>query len=61
MKNTYITIEEAFSASADITFILEHTYHNDECISTEVVGFYFGMPDEKSTAEFYGKTKAEFR
>lgn len=44
----------------DLTFIMEDTYIDDKCYSTECVGFYFGAPDEELTKQYYGKLKAEF-
>lgn len=43
-----------------MTFILEDTYENEDVISVEVKGFYFGEPDEKLTKQYYGKVKADF-
>ena len=60
MKNTRKEIYDCYSPSGDITFIMEDTYKNGEIVSTEVKGFYYGEPDEKSTKDFYGKRKAKF-
>lgn len=49
-----------YSPEGDITFIMEDTYKNNEIISTEVKGFYYGETDEKANEVFYGKTKAKF-
>lgn len=49
-----------YSPETDITFIMEDIYKNNECISTEVKGFYYGETTEENTKEFYGKLKAEF-
>ena len=49
-----------YARNDDITFIMEDTYKNGEIISTEVKGFYYGEPDEKSTEYFNGKRKAKF-
>ena len=58
MKTEIIT---TYAPSTDITFILQETCAEDgDPISTEVVGFYYGEPDEKSTDHFIGKLKAEF-
>jgi hypothetical protein len=62
---TTIEYEPAFAENNDITFILKHEmqYLNgklEEILSTEVVGFYYGRPDEKATAQFIGKLKATF-
>ena len=55
-KEIYTTYAE----DTDITFIMEDIWKDDELISTEVKGFYYGRPDEEATKEFYGKLKAEF-
>ena len=58
MKTEIIT---TYAPDTDITFILKETCdENGDPISTEVVGFYYGQPDEKSTDYFIGKLKAEF-
>ena len=44
----------AYAEADDMTFIMQDT----EDGSIEVIGFYFGEPDEKSTEYFKGKTKA---
>lgn len=50
-----------YSASGDMTFILKEEYNAEgDPLSTEVVGFYFGKPNEKDTEHFTGKLKAEF-
>lgn len=53
-------IEAYYSNEADITFIMRETSNENGPVSTEVVGFYFGEPDEESTQRFIGKLKAEF-
>lgn len=53
----------AYSAAADITTILLDKYTNKECtelISTEVIGFYYGAPDDKDTEQYSNSLKAEF-
>ena len=56
-KETYTV----FSKESDITFIMEDTFDNDnELVSTEVKGFYYGVPDKEATFQFYGKLKAEY-
>lgn len=49
-----------YSREADITFIMRETSNEDGPVSSEVVGFYYGEPDEESTRRFIGKLKAEF-
>lgn len=53
-------IYTTFAPDTDITFIMEDIYVNDECISTEIKGFYYGAADEQATTKFYGKLKAEY-
>lgn len=49
-----------FADEADLTFIMQDTYIDGKYKSTEVIGFHYGQPNEKSIAWFSGKTKAEF-
>jgi hypothetical protein len=64
MENLKVEIETAYSPETDMTFILKETIKivngEEECISTEVKGFYYGEPDEDATKEFYGKLKADY-
>lgn len=67
MKNDTSTniITEIFTTYApntDMTFILRETYSDKEkeWVSTEVVGFYYGEPDDNSTQRFIGKLKASY-
>lgn len=55
-------IHGEYSDTADITFILEEKINltNNEYISTEVVGFYYGQPDLENTKRYIGKIKAEY-
>lgn len=53
-------VDVAYSPSHDITFILEECYMNEKIVSTEIVGFYYGEPDEKNTIAYYGKIKAQY-
>lgn len=53
-------IYTCYAPSADMTFIMEDTYKGENCISTEVKGFYFGKPDNEATKQFYGDLKAEY-
>lgn len=51
----------AYDAFNDMTFIMKSIDDcNNETISDEVVGFYWGAPDDKATKEFIGKLKAEY-
>ena len=58
MKTT--KIYDTYARDIDITFILEDTFEDGECISTEVKGFYYGGPSKNGTAMYYNKIKAEF-
>ena len=50
-----------YQRNYDITFVMEEKFTNDdEPVSLEVVGFYYGEPDDELNKEFYGKTKARF-
>ena len=64
MKITIKTITEiqtAYSPETDITFILkEITSVEGDLISTEVVGFYYGAPNEQDTRDYLGHLKAEY-
>lgn len=60
MKKIEKNIENVYCKSTDITFIMEHTYVNNELKKIEVKGFYFGEPNEEDTKEFYNKISAKF-
>lgn len=49
-----------YAPDADITFIMLDTFDEDSIESTEVVGWYFGEPDEEATKLYTGKLKAEY-
>ena len=54
-------IWEAYDSFNDLTFIMKSIENeNEEPISDEVIGFYWGKPNDKSTKEFIGKLKAEY-
>ena len=54
-------IQTAYSKEADMTFILKETTSMDgDPISTEVVGFYYGEPNERDTRNHLGHIKAEY-
>lgn len=58
MKNTIYT---PYSPEYDMTFIVRDTFdENGDFKTTEVIGFYYGAPDETATAIFIGKLKAEY-
>ena len=58
----YVTeIQTAYSKEADMTFILkEITSADGNPLSTEVVGFYYGEPNERDTRNYLGHLKAEY-
>lgn len=51
-----------YSETADITFIMQDIIEKEtgKCISTEVIGFYYGIPDVEYIEEYSGRLKAEF-
>lgn len=51
-----------YSETADITFIMQDIIEKatEKCISTEVVGFYYGEPEIEYIEWYRGKLKAEF-
>lgn len=54
-------IRTVYSASEDITFILKETTNKGgDPVSTELVGFYYGTPNEDDTARYIGALKAEY-
>lgn len=55
-KDIYTT----YAPSADITYIMCDTYEGEEIKSTEVVGWYYGEPDEESTKFYIGKLTATY-
>lgn len=51
----------SYAPSDDMTFILEKTYDmNDDCVSTEVIGFYHGEPNDEDTEVFKGSFVAVY-
>ena len=54
-------IKTAYSPEEDITFILrEITSAEGDPLSTEVIGFYYGGPNERDTRNYIGHLKAEY-
>lgn len=54
-------IETDHAPHMDITFIMEYTETDEgEPIKTEVVGWYYGEPDEGNTAYYIGKLTATY-
>ena len=56
MENLYT----AYAPGNDITFIMLDVFDERDIKSTEVVGWYFGEPDEETTKLYTGKLKAEY-
>lgn len=56
MKEIY----QVYSKESDMTFIMEDVFEDLQCISTEVIGFYWGKPTKEDLNEFKGKLKATF-
>lgn len=54
------SIYTAYSSNTDMTFIMKDVCEDTEVISTEVIGWYFGEPNESATEAFVGKLKATF-
>lgn len=50
--DTEVRIEEYYSEEGDITFIMRETFLRSEPIKSEVVGFYYGKPNEKDTEHY---------
>lgn len=48
-------IETAYSSEADITFIIKYTTLGNDNVRMEIIGFYFGEPDENATQIFKDK------
>lgn len=48
-----------YSEESELTFIMQDIIRNDteECVSTEVVGFYFGEPNLKYIEQHIGDLK----
>lgn len=59
----FIKYRAGYVPTEDMTVIFKDTYKspNGECISTEVVGFYHGEPDDKATEEYKDKSKAVYK
>jgi len=53
----------AYSSSHDVTTIFLSRYLDAECneaVSTEVIGFYWGEPNDDDTQNYTGELKAEY-
>lgn len=55
-----INIYTVYSEEADMTFIMKDMCEEEAVVSTEVIGFYYGEPDEEATETNCGCLKAEF-
>ena len=55
-----INIYTVYSEEADMTFIMKDMCEGEVVVSTEVIGFYYGEPDEEATEANTGCLKAEF-
>lgn len=51
-----------YSETSDITFIMKDIVEKatEKCISTEVVGFYYGEPEIEYIEQYTGNLKANF-
>ena len=56
----YDSIWTAHSSTNDITTIFKTVYEHGAIVSTEVVGFYFGEPNDAETQKHTGQLKATF-
>lgn len=48
----------SYSDKSDITTFFVSTYDGDDVLSVEVVGFYFGEPNDEDTERYRGQLKA---
>ena len=49
-----------YNESHDITFIMVDEWLDDEIISTECTGWYYGRPNNEDNKDFIGKLKATY-
>jgi hypothetical protein len=54
------TIYTTYAPDTDITFIMKDVQYDEGYVSTEVMGWYFGKEDEKSTKIYSGSLKAYY-
>lgn len=52
MMSRETLIVEYYSSNGDITFLMEETWDGDQPIESEIVGFYYGEPNERDTKYF---------
>lgn len=50
----------AYCEGSDMTIIVKDFYTDDKLVATEVIGWYYGSPNEEDTTMFTGKLRAEF-
>lgn len=50
----------AYAPNCDMTFIMRDVYDGETPKSTEVVGWYYGEPNDEATECFIGKLKAKY-
>jgi hypothetical protein len=55
-KEIYTT----YAPNTDITFIMCDTYKGEDVVSTSVVGWYHGEPDDELTKAFNGSLTANY-
>lgn len=68
ISQVYSYIRTAYAEKEDMTFIIREScrkslaYGMEEIVgeSTEVIGFYWGEPNEESTEKYIGKLKAGY-
>ena len=55
-------IYTAYAEQHDITFIMKDTFDRyGNPYKTEVIGWYYGEPDDESTRQFSGSLIAEYK
>lgn len=57
MKEEIYTV---YASNDDMTFIMKDTFDGEEIKSTEVIGWYYGEPNDEETKYFSGKLKGEY-
>lgn len=53
-------IYTAYAPANDMTFIMKDTYNGEEITRTEVIGWYYGEPNDEATEQFKGDLVAEY-
>ena len=54
-------ISVAYAPNVDKSFIMKEVYNDGEPVSAEVVGWYWGEPDDDATEMYVGRLKAEYK